>query len=246
MLNQPPRQLFVTLALLGLAFLPLAGQAAGTTGSGKAATETRALPEFQSIELSGSMDLKVRQGSPQSVQLQADDNLLPLLETVVEGSGAEARLNVKWKRWQSIHTRSKAVVTVVLPKLNAVALKGSGDLQLDAFNTPALKLAMSGAGDAKIKDLAADELVISLSGSGNVAGQGKATKLKIGIAGSGDVRFADLQADEVRVSIAGSGDAAVNAQKSLDVSIAGSGDVSYVGNPSVKSSVAGSGSINKR
>jgi hypothetical protein len=79
------------LGLLGLAWLPLAGQAAGTTGSGKAATETRALPEFQAIELSGSMDLKVRQGSPQSVQVQADDNLLPLLETVVEGSGAEAR-----------------------------------------------------------------------------------------------------------------------------------------------------------
>jgi hypothetical protein len=44
-------------------------------------------------------------------------------------------------------------VTVVVPKLNALALKGSGDLQLDAFSTPALKLAMSGAGDAKIKDL---------------------------------------------------------------------------------------------
>lgn len=246
MLNLPLRPLFVTLAWLGLAWWPLAGQAAGTIGSGKLATETRALPEFQAIELSGSMDLKVRQGSPQSVQVQADDNLLPLLETVVEGGGADARLNLKWKRWQSISTRSKVVVTVVVPKLSAVALKGSGDLQLDAFNTPALKLAISGAGDARIKDLATDEMVLSLSGSGNVAGQGKATRLKISIAGSGDVRLADLQSDEVRVSIAGSGDAAVNAQKSLDVSIAGSGDVSYVGSPSVKSSVAGSGSINKR
>jgi len=246
MLNQPPRQLFVTLALIGLAWLPLAGEATAATGSGKLATETRALPDFQAIELSGSMDLKVRQGSPQSVQVQADDNLLLLLETVVEGSGADARLNVKWKRWQSIQTRSKVVVTVVVPKLSAVALKGSGDLQVDAFNTPALKLAISGAGDAEIKDLATEELVVSLSGSGNLAGQGKATKLKVSIAGSGDVRLSDLQSEEVRVSIAGSGEAAVHAQKSLDVSIAGSGDVSYVGNPTVKSSVAGSGSISKR
>lgn len=246
MLNPSRRALFTTLALLSLVVLPLASQAASPTGSGKVASETRVLPEFQSIELSGSMDLKVRQGTPQSVQVEADDNLLPLLETVVEGSGAGARLNIQWKRWQAIRTRAKVVVTVVVPQLSGVALKGSGDLQLDAFTTPALKLAISGAGDARIKDLVADELAISLSGSGDVAGQGKATRLKIGIAGSGDVRLTDLESDDVRVSIAGSGDAAVNAQKSLEVSIAGSGDVSYVGSPKVKSTVAGSGSINRR
>jgi hypothetical protein len=34
------------------------------------------------------------------------------------------------------HTLQGGQVTVVVPKLNAVALKGSGDMQLDAFNTP--------------------------------------------------------------------------------------------------------------
>jgi hypothetical protein len=244
--NLPSRQWFVCLALLTLAWLPLASQAAGTVGSGRLASETRELPEFQAVELSGSMDLKIRQGTPQSVQVEADDNLLPLLETVVEGTGAQARLAIRWKRGQSIRTRAKVLVTVVVPMLNAAALKGSGDLQIDAFNTPALKLSLAGAGDVRIKDLSTEDLQLSLSGSGDVAGQGKARKLKISIAGSGDVRLAELESDEVRVSIAGSGDAAVNAQKSLDVSIAGSGDVSYVGNPAVKSSVAGSGSVSKR
>ena len=237
MLNLPSRTLFVTLALLALVGLPTAGQAA---------TETRALAEFQGIDLSGSMDLKVRQGTPQSVQVEADDKLLPLLETVVEGSGADARLKVRWKRGQSVHTRAKVVVTIVVPKLHAVALAGSGDLQLDALDTPALKLSISGAGDARFKELSTEDLVLSMSGSGDVAGQGKARRLKISIAGSGDVRLAELLSDEVRVSIAGSGDAAVNAQKTLEVSIAGSGDVTYVGTPSVKSSVAGSGSVTKR
>lgn len=246
MLNLPSRNLLVSVALLALVGLPLAAQAADAKGSGKVASETRTLPEFQAIELSGSMDLKIRQGTPQSVQVEADDNLLPLLETVVEGTGADARLSIQWKRWQNIRTRAKVSVTVVMPKLNAASLKGSGDLQLEAFSTPALKLSISGAGDARIKDLSTEDLVVSLSGSGDVAGQGKAKRLKISIAGSGDVRLAELQSDEVRVNIAGSGDAAVNAQKILDVSIAGSGDVSYVGSPSVKSSVAGSGSVSKR
>jgi hypothetical protein len=51
MLNLPSRNLFVSLVLLVLAWLPLASQAADTTGSGKLASETRTLPEFQAIEL---------------------------------------------------------------------------------------------------------------------------------------------------------------------------------------------------
>lgn len=248
-LNLPSRALFQSLALMsliGLLGLPLAGQAADAVGSGRVASETRTVPAFQSIELDGSMDLKVRQGTPQSVQVEADDNLLNLLQTVVEGSGPNARLHIQWQPRQSLRTRAKVLVTVVVPTLSGVALRGSGDLQLEALHTPALKLALSGSGDARLKDLSTEELVLSLSGSGDVAGQGRAARLKISIAGSGDVQLADLQSEAVRVSIAGSGNAAVHAQKSLEVSIAGSGDVSYVGTPSVKSTVAGSGSVRKR
>lgn len=251
-LKPPTRALFqglslmALMSLIGLLGLPSESRAADGTGSGRVASETRSVADFQRIELNGSMDLKVRQGTPQSVRVEADDNLLSLLQTVVEGSGNDARLSIQWQPRQSIRPRAKVLVTVVVPTLRGVALKGSGDLQLDALDTPALKLALSGSGDARIKDLSTEELVLSLAGSGDVAGQGRAARLRISIAGSGDVSLADLQADDVRVSIAGSGNAAVHAQKSLEVSIAGSGDVSYSGAPSVKSTVAGSGSVRKR
>ena len=233
-------------ALLCLAWLPMAGQAAGPTGSGKTATETRALPEFQAIQIDGAMDLQIRQGAQQVVEVQADDNLLPLLETVVEGNDPAATLHVRWKKSTYVSSRSKLLVRVMLPKLSAIGMSGSGDVQLEAFNTPALKLALSGSGNARLKELNTEDLVLSLSGSSDVVGTGKASRLKVSIAGSGNVQLADLQADEVRVSIAGSGDASVNAQKTLDVSVAGSGDVVYTGNATVKSRVAGSGSIRRR
>ncbi len=241
------RRRLLALPMLGaLLLLQPAAQAATVTGSGRQATESRTLPEFQAIRLGGSMDLQVRQGPVQSVQLQADDNLLPLLETVVENTADGATLKVRWKDGQSLSTRSKVVVSVVLPRLNAIAAAGAGDVRVDAFNTPALKLSLAGSGDVKLNGLGTEDLQLSLSGSGDVAGTGKATRLKVQLAGSGDVQLAELQADEVRISIAGSGDAAVNAQKTLDVSIAGSGDVSYTGNPAVRSKVAGSGSVTRR
>lgn len=238
--------LLVAPALLCLSLLPQAVQAASINGSGRSATETRSVGEFQAIRLSGSMDLQVRQGTPASVQVTADDNLLALLETVVESSANGPALDIRWQKGASLYTRSKVLVVVVTPKLTALAAAGAGDILVEAFSTPALKLSISGSGDARLKGLSTEDLGISIAGSGDVAGTGSATRMTVSIAGSGDVRLGGLKSDDVSVTIAGSGDAVVNANKSLDVRIAGSGDVSYTGNATVKSKVAGSGSVNKR
>lgn len=232
-------------ALLCLALLPLAGQAA-TTGSGQVATEVRALPEFEAIAVAGAVDVRVRQGTPQSVQVSADDNLLPLLETTVEPTRRGATLKVGWKRGQSISARSRVTVDVVVPRLSALAGSGAGNMVVEAFDTPALRVSLAGSGRVELPGLRTDELVIGISGSGDVGGSGRATRLKLSIAGSGDVELTGMQADDVSVNIAGSGDTAVFAQKTLEVSIAGSGDVSYRGDAVVKKSVAGSGSVTKQ
>lgn len=236
----------VAPALLGLAILPQGSRAAGISGSGKPATEARALPEFQAIGLNGAIDLTVRQGASQSVQVEADDNLLPLLETVVEAGKDGPVLKLRWKPGHSIFTRSRVRATVVVPRLTALASAGSGDMRVERFDTPVFKLAISGSGDVELADLTTADLGIQISGSGDVAGTGSATRLKVSIAGSGDVSLGAMKADDVSVAIAGSGDAAVQAHKTLDVSIAGSGDVTYTGNPAVKRSVAGSGSVTRR
>ena len=247
----PLRAALITPALFCLALLtllPAHGQAAPLKGSGKSATETRNLPEFQAITMTGSMDLVMRQGA-QSVQVMADDNLLPMLETLVENTSQGATLVVRWKKGKGFtgySTQNRVLITVVVPKLSALVTSGSGDMSVESFNTPALKLSISGSGDAKLAGLTAGELSIAISGSGDVGGSGTAGKLKIGIAGSGDVKLTDMKAEDVTVSIAGSGDAAVNASKTLNVSIAGSGDVTYTGNAQVKSSVAGSGKVKRK
>lgn len=188
----------------------------------------------------------MRQSARETVEVRTDDNLQPLLETVVESSSHGRTLHVRWKRGESVRTGTDPVVTVDVIRLSAVGSAGSGSLSLDSLTTPKLAVSISGSGDVLLKALTADELAVRVAGSGDVRGAGKAGKLTVSIAGSGDVQLQDLSADEVRISIAGSGDAAVRAEKTLDVSIAGSGDVVYTGAASVKSSVAGSGNINQR
>jgi hypothetical protein len=243
------RRLLGTAVLLAGASVALPAAAWGerVTGSGKVVTETRQLGSFEGVALSGSMDLLVRQGATQVVEISADDNLLPLLETEVSGSGADARLQVRWKKGVSISTRTPTRVTVTVPRLTSLVASGSGDMRMERFETPALSVRVSGSSDTRFEQLFTESLDISISGSGDVDGVGRAKKLKISISGSGDVKLREMKSDEVSISIAGSGDASVHADKALEVRIAGSGDVTYTGNAStVSSKVAGSGSVNKR
>lgn len=249
----PRRALLIALAAGALSAAPaLHAQESGwfgtsVSGSGTPATEPRAVSDFRAIAASGGIDVIVRQTGRETVEATADDNLLPLLETVVE-SGREGRtLLVRWKKGQSVRTRAPAKVTVEVRELVGLSSSGSGDIDLQTLKTPSLVVSLAGSGDAVLGNLSTGELSVRIAGSGDVRGNGSATGVKISVAGSGDVALDQLAAEDVSVSIAGSGDVRVAANRGLTVSIAGSGDVTYTGNPAtLKTSVAGSGTVNKR
>jgi hypothetical protein len=244
-MTQPSRRL--CLALLATTTFIGAAQAATTTGSGRAASETRSVSGFQAISMRGDIDVIVRQANTEGVRVRADDNVLPLVQTVVEGSGDARTLRIQYKPGESVRNKTPVVVTVDVVKLSAVASAGSGDLSVEALKTPALALSLAGSSDAKLRQLDTEQLSIHIAGSGDVQASGRAAKLDISIAGSGDVQTRELVAGDVSVSIAGSGDASVTAQKTLGVAIAGSGDVEYGGAATLaKSSIVGSGTVRKR
>jgi Putative auto-transporter adhesin, head GIN domain len=233
------------VVLAGLAVATAAG--AATSGSGNVVTETRAVTGFAAIALRGGIDLVVRQGQSEGVTVRGEDNIVPLVQTTLEGSGADKTLRIQFKPGESIRTHKKVEVTVDLIQLRALSAAGSGDIRVQPLKTPALALSISGSSDARFEQLEVGAFTIGIAGSGDVAARGKAGKVEVSIAGSGDVRVRELAAEDVSISIAGSGDASVNATKTLAVSIAGSGDVEYSGGATLaKSRVAGSGSIRQR
>ena len=216
------------LALLAATAFIGPAHAATITGSGKAATETRSVSSFQAISMRGDIDVIVRQGSSEGVQVRADNNILPLVQTVVEGSGDARTLRIQYRPGEAVRAKTPVVVNVDVVKLSALALS------------------LSGSSDAKLRQLETEQFSIRIAGSGDVRASGRAAKLDISIAGSGDVQARELAAGDVSVSIAGSGDASVTAQKTLGVAIAGSGDVEYGGAATLAKSVVGSGTVRKR
>lgn len=211
------------------------------TASGKVVQETRPVSGFTGIALSLPGKVELRQGSPESATVEADDNLVGEIETVVE----RGTLHLRFKRPVHVSGRSTIRIMVTAPKLDSLAVAGSGDIVAESLASPSLSVSIAGSGDVKLGKLAGDTLKVSISGSGDFRAAGRVGELGAKIVGSGDVDAGKLAARRATVSIAGSGNATVWASESLEASIAGSGDVRYHGDPSVKKSVAGSGTVKR-
>jgi hypothetical protein len=188
-------------------------------GSGEAASETRNLAAFSSVELAGSNTVAINVGARQRVVVHADDNLLVRVTTRVLAGHL-----VIGNTGGSFTTRSPMRVDVDVPSLDSLRLTGSGLITATGIK--------------------ATNLTVTLLGSGVVRASGITTRLVVTLAGSGDAQLDQLAAGDVQAVVSGSGRILVHPIKSLDASIPGSGTIVYTGNPAqLTSHVTGSGTV---
>lgn len=214
-------------------------------GNNNIKKESRTVGNFSSLQSKGPLDVKITSGNSNKIEVMADENLLPYIETEVENG----KLIIRTKKYINLKSSSKMVVYVYMEKIEALQLSGSGNIEADgnivgAENTD---LQLSGSGNIKLNSGAFKDIKMAISGSGgiNVKG-GTAENVTIAVSGSGNITANGLAAQNVEVKISGSGNAKVNASKSLTATISGSGNVYYDGSAkNISSKTAGSGKIIK-
>lgn len=211
-------------------------------GSGRIVKQERRVGNFNGLSLSLPGHVELRIGNTESVTIEADDNLLPLLETVVEDGTLEIR-----PARRNLNFRSKSIRVVVQARsIERLALGGSGSIDADALRARRLRVDIGGSGSVNLKGVESEALSVAIGGSGDLkGGPGKVGTLSVSIGGSGDVDLGRVQATSAKVSVAGSGEATVWPRNELSVSIAGSGDVNYYGDPKVSTSSVGSGDVRR-
>lgn len=206
-------------------------------GSGVIKSQQRELGHFNGVSNAMAAKVEIRIGNTESVTVETDDNLLPLIETVIENG------TLKIQSRRNTNVRPKTLKIIVQAKaLDRISLGGSGTIESDPLRASKLRVDLGGSGTVKLKGVDADVLSVALGGSGEFqAAGGSAKDVSISIGGSGTVKMGGVRSDSVSVSIGGSGDVTVWARESLNMSVAGSGDVNYYGDPRVKTSSVGSG-----
>ncbi len=207
-------------------------------GSGSIKRQVRQVSHFTGLALEVPGQLELRLGDTESVTIDTDDNLLPLVETVVEDGTLKIRPS---KRNLNLRTKHLKIV-VQARQVERLALGGSGSVDADALRGPRLDINLGGSGEITVRNLDSDSVAVNLGGSGDFkAAGGNARKLSVSIGGSGTVDMGRVQSDSASIRVAGSGEATVWARHELSMTIAGSGDVNYYGDPRISKKIVGSG-----
>ncbi len=207
-------------------------------GNGLAATEMRRAEGFNEIESSGDFHVVVVPGSSYSVEVTAESNLLPYIETNVNGK----TLKIRTGGVHMLRENLPIEIRIVSPVLSGISLSGSGSIETGKYESSVLKLNVSGSGTIQTETIT-QSVNANISGSGTIFVQGDAVDSKFVISGSGKIKSYDLVQSQCTATISGSGDMFVNVKTLIDANISGSGKVYYINRPKVKTSISGSGGV---
>ena len=211
-------------------------------GNGTIKTEMRSVTGYSSIDVSGAIDVYVKQDSAQSIKIETDENLM---EYVVVREDGEV-LKIYPKDNSNLRPSGSIKVFVAGPNFRRFEASGACDYYSEnkINNSESIAIDLSGSCDAKM-ELNAPKITAGVTGAGKLTLKGETKQLNIDGTGSSDFKCFDLMAENVDIDITGAGDAEVYASVKLDVSVSGAGSVRYKGNASVSQRVSGSGSVKK-
>lgn len=234
-------------------------------GSGVMKTESVQISGFSAVNLTGAGKLIVEQTGTESLTIDAEDNILPLLDSKVVNN----QLILGSKPNSPGYSNTKDIVFHVTVKdIGQIVVSGSGDAKATLIKSDMFNVEIGGSGNITIDKLEVTaQAVFKIGGSGEVnIGELQAQNVSVNIAGSGSVKIASgttvnqlvsinasgnyeaegLKSDVVQINASGSGNATVYADKTLDVLLNASGSVSYVGNATVTQTKNGSGTVTKK
>ncbi len=238
---------------IGAAFIGAAASAAagpldwasggeGVKGNGTIKTQKRTPGAYTGISLQLPASVELKLGNVDDVLIETDDNLLPLIDTVVENGVLKIR---PVRNNLNFRTRTMKII-VQARNIDRVAVGGSGEISASLLRGPKLQVSVEGSGDIKVQRIEVDRVSVSVAGSGEFEAEaGTVKSLSVSIGGSGDVDMAGVVAQDASATVAGSGDVTLSARNALSATIAGSGDITYYGDPKLSRTVVGSGEVNR-
>lgn len=230
------KNLIFAIAILSSLFTACTYLGPCVSGSGPMVSEIREVTGFSGVVNTTSFDVYVSEADSFGVEIRAQGNLIPLIETFTSGSV----LYVESKNTTCFRSSNPIEVHVSLPVLERVrnsgsgslvadilssefdgdiANSGSGELQVDSIYAPFVLIENSGSGRIITEYIDAAVLDIRQSGSGSISGGSfiNNTDLEIRHSSSGRVSGELMMGDEVRISMSGSGSVMIEGE-------AGTGD----------------------
>lgn len=189
-------------------------------GSGNVATEKREIGEFSRIDVSHVFQVEVTAQSGYAVEVEADDNLLPLIKTEIRGGTLHIDLD------QRVKTSNAMKIRIAAPNID--------------------RIEASGASRVNVSNLNNSELAVDTSGASKINVAGSTGNLIVDVSGASSIDASNLNAATANVDASGASNVAVNVANELHAEASGASRISYSGSPNVRKSTSGASSVSPR
>jgi len=231
-------------------------------GSGRVVELECSISGVTGVHLATFGDLKIEIGDDEKFVIEAEDNLIDLIETGVERGilqiGTRKHFSLKPQKKVRYFMTVKKLDTIVISSSGDifapyivtdefdVTISSSGDLVMKGIEAEAVSVRLSSSGDADIDRIDTGELKVGISSSGDLTiDRGEAGYQNVQISSSGDYNAADVRSEEARVSLSSSGDAHIYVDERLKVSLSSSGSVYYSGDADATVTASSSGRLKR-
>jgi hypothetical protein len=210
--------------------------------TGPVVTQFRPVTGFSVVRVSGQGTVRLAQGDTESLTIQAQEDILPLIRSRVDGGTLYIELKSRWPR--GLRPTKPVQYDVTVRHLSRIETSGSVNVQGENLESETLAVETSGSAHVDL-DVNANSLEATSSGAASFSMRGRTDSQSVDMSGAGKYEAADLDSRTCRVKISGSGKAEVKVSEELDVTISGSGKVAYLGDPEVTKSISGAGKVER-
>jgi hypothetical protein len=211
----------------------------GERGNGNVVSETRSVSEdFTVVSAAEGLDVFVSQGKESSIKVEADDNIIDLIQTDI----SNGKLRVHAER--NIGRATKKIY-VTLPEITGLESSSGADLVSEnTLEVDKVNLSASSGSDLRVA-IMADEIHADSSSGADIRISGKTQLLDAESSSGSDIKAMGLEAKVCHADASSGADISVNVSDELIAEATSGADIRYSGEPSVQKNKSASGSVRK-
>lgn len=201
--------------------------------------------DFSEIEASGSLEVKVIQGSEFSVKITGKTETLEKINVEKNGNVLQIERGIQWKLFGSNNGNGTVRVSITMPELERMQLSGATEGVFSGFTNDNMALEVFGASELR-GSLKTNELSIDLSGASSMKLNGNANSMTVDVSGASELDAFELVSEKAEVDASGASEANINVNNELNAEASGASSISYKGSPKEASTESnGASSVRK-
>ena len=210
-------------------------------GNGNVVTEDRSVTaEFNEVKGSAGLDVYLTEGSENKIVVEADENLLDIIETSI----FNGRLTIRSK--ENIGRSKAKKVHVTYTELDHILSSSGADVIVNTVvKNEEVYLDASSGSDLEV-EVFAREVYAEASSGAEIKVRGKATSLKANGSSGAGINARELKVLKCNADASSGADITVHVKESLTTDATSGGSIKYYGDPTaVSNDKSRSGSVRK-